>query len=84
MSKIIFKRWKNIINMYFDTKNYLKSTHNYTTQNTLLLVWDGKRQVISPILYISIEGKKKKEGNTNRSDFPCNAQYTSHRNLHRN
>ena len=33
MSKIIFKKWKNIIGMYFDTKNYLKSTHNHTDKH---------------------------------------------------
>jgi len=41
MSKIIFKKWTNIIGMHFGTKSYLKSTRNHTakhalnTQNTL-------------------------------------------------
>jgi hypothetical protein len=29
MSKIYFKKLKNIIGMHFNTKNYLKSNHNY-------------------------------------------------------
>ena len=35
MSKIIFKKWKNIIGMYFDTKSYLKSTRNHTAKHVL-------------------------------------------------
>jgi hypothetical protein len=35
ISKIIFKKWKNIINMHFSTKNYLKSTRNHTAKHTL-------------------------------------------------
>jgi hypothetical protein len=35
MSKIIFKKWKNIIDMYFDTKSYLKSTRNHTAKHAL-------------------------------------------------
>jgi hypothetical protein len=31
ISKIIFKNKKNIINIYFNIKNYLKTNHNYTT-----------------------------------------------------
>ena len=30
ISKIIFKKLKNIINMYFNTKSYLKNNHNHT------------------------------------------------------
>jgi hypothetical protein len=33
MSKMIFKKWKNIIDMYFGTKNYLKSIHNHTAKH---------------------------------------------------
>jgi hypothetical protein len=33
MSKMIFKKWKNIIDMYFDTKSYLKSIHNHTAKH---------------------------------------------------
>ena len=33
MSKIIFKKWKNIICIYFGTKSYLKSTHNHTAKH---------------------------------------------------
>jgi len=29
ISKIIFNKWQNIIDIYFDTKNYLKNNHNY-------------------------------------------------------
>ena len=32
MSKIIFKKLKNIIDMYFNMKNYLKSNHNHTVK----------------------------------------------------
>jgi len=37
MSKIIFKKWKNIIGMHFGTKNYLKSTRNHTAKHSLIL-----------------------------------------------
>ena len=42
MLKIIFKKLKNIINIHFNIKNYLKNNHNYTTKqafNTLLLTF---------------------------------------------
>ena len=32
MSKIIFKKSKNIIDMHFNTKNYLKNNHNHTAK----------------------------------------------------
>jgi len=35
MSKMIFKKWKNIIDMYFDTKSYLKSNRYHTVKHTL-------------------------------------------------
>jgi hypothetical protein len=35
MSKIIFKKWKNIIGMHFGMKSYLKSTRNYTAKHAL-------------------------------------------------
>jgi len=35
MSKIIFKKYKNIIGMYFSTKSYLKSTRNYTIKHAI-------------------------------------------------
>jgi hypothetical protein len=35
MSKIIFKKWKNIIDMYFGMKNYLKSNHYHTVKHAL-------------------------------------------------
>ena len=35
MSKMIFKKWKNIISMYFGTKSYLKSTRNHTAKHAL-------------------------------------------------
>ena len=35
MSKIIFKKWKNIILMYFGTKNTLKSYRNRTPKRAL-------------------------------------------------
>ena len=33
MSKIIFKKWKNIIDMHFGMKSYLKSTRNHTAKH---------------------------------------------------
>ena len=33
ISKIIFKKWKNIIGMYFSTKSYLKSNHYHTIKH---------------------------------------------------
>ena len=33
MSKMIFKKWKNIIGMHFGTKSYLKSTCNHTAKH---------------------------------------------------
>ena len=35
MSKIIFKKSKNIIGMYFNTKNYLKNNRNRITKQAL-------------------------------------------------
>jgi len=35
MSKMIFKKWKNIIGMYFSMKNHLKNTPNYTVKHVL-------------------------------------------------
>jgi len=35
MSKMIFKKWKNIIGMHFGTKSYLKSTRNHTAKHAL-------------------------------------------------
>jgi hypothetical protein len=32
---MIFKKWKNIIGMYFGTKSYLKSTRNHTAKHAL-------------------------------------------------
>jgi hypothetical protein len=37
MSKMIFKKWKNIIGIHFGTKNYLKSTRNHTDKDALSL-----------------------------------------------
>ena len=34
MLKIIFKKWKNIINMYFSTKSYLKNNHYHTAKHS--------------------------------------------------
>jgi len=39
--KIIFKKWKNIIDMYFNMKSYLKSTRNYTAKQVLSHVLTG-------------------------------------------
>ena len=37
MLKIIFKKLKNIIDMYFGTKSYLKSYHNHSAKQALKL-----------------------------------------------
>jgi hypothetical protein len=37
MSKMIFKKQKNIICMYFDMKSYLKSNRNHTTKHKYTL-----------------------------------------------
>jgi len=37
MSKMIFKKYKNIIGMHFGTKSYLKSTSNHTAKHALYL-----------------------------------------------
>jgi hypothetical protein len=38
MSKMIFKKRKNIIGMYFDTKSYLKSTRNHTAKHHTIML----------------------------------------------
>ena len=35
ISKIIFKKLKNIIDMYFNIKNYLKNNHNHVTKQVV-------------------------------------------------
>jgi hypothetical protein len=35
MSKMIFKKWKNIIGMHFSMKSYLKRTRNHTAKHVL-------------------------------------------------
>jgi len=35
MSKIIFKKWKNIIGMYFGMKSYLKNNHYHTAKHVV-------------------------------------------------
>jgi hypothetical protein len=35
MSKMILKKWKNIIGMYFGTKSYLKNNHYHTAKHAL-------------------------------------------------
>jgi hypothetical protein len=42
MSKIIFKKWKNIIGMYFNMKSYLKSTRNQTAKHAV--PWNTKEK----------------------------------------
>jgi hypothetical protein len=38
MSKMIFKKWKNIIGMYFDTKSYLKSNRYHTAKHRFFYI----------------------------------------------
>jgi hypothetical protein len=57
MSKIIFKKWKNIIYMHFNMKNYLKNTRNHTVKHAL-------KDPIRTVPYGVYQGKKsKKYGN---------------------
>jgi hypothetical protein len=57
MSKIIFKTWKNIIGMHFDTKNYLKSTRNHTVKHPLskvncgVLGWTDKWVIENQLVF---------------------------------
>jgi hypothetical protein len=37
MSKIIFKKWKNIIDIHFNMKSYLKNNHYHTTKHTMMV-----------------------------------------------
>jgi hypothetical protein len=46
MSKMIFKKWKNIISMYFGMKIYLKSTHNHTAKHALTMF------TVSPLYFL--------------------------------
>jgi hypothetical protein len=39
MSKMIFKKWKNIIGMYFGTKSYLKSNYYHTAKHPNSQEW---------------------------------------------
>jgi hypothetical protein len=55
MSKIIFKKWKNIIDIYFGTKSYLKSNHYHTAKHALNELADRVHIYhLSPIFYIHI------------------------------
>ena len=62
MSKMIFKKSKNIIDMHFSTKSYLKNNRNYTTKKLISLSqpqlvtsqkvrsWSGE-QILRPRLF---------------------------------
>ena len=43
ISKIIFKNLKNIINVHFNTKNYLKNNHNNTYKQTNIMHLDEQK-----------------------------------------
>ena len=67
MSKMIFKKWKNIIDMHFGMKSYLKSTHNHTAKHALFLLRIGtiffSLLAIRHLLFFSCQStptKKKK------------------------
>jgi hypothetical protein len=53
MSKMIFKNKKNIIDIYFSMKNYLKSNH-YHTANALLINNVNNCDVSSPALDVPV------------------------------
>jgi len=61
MSKIIFKKWKNIIGMYFGTKSYLKSTRNHIVKHALhqwtKTTWSSSLLLPSPLFQL----RNKKE-----------------------
>jgi hypothetical protein len=46
MSKMIFKKLKNIIGMHFGTKSYLKSTRNHTVKHALYLHEEWEQVVL--------------------------------------
>ena len=70
ISKIIFKKWKNVIGMYFGTKSYLKSNHYYTAKHPLELV-----TLLFGLLHFDQTGKKKIQLRDNcrrfKLVFPC-------------
>jgi hypothetical protein len=61
MLKMIFKKWKNIIDMYFGMKNYLKSTRNHTVKHALYqwtkTTWSSSLLLPSPLF----QPRNKKE-----------------------
>ena len=62
MSKIIFKNKKISLNMYFNTKNYLKNNYNHTTRNIRETACAHDRGQLKPkssvfdVLAVSVEG----------------------------
>jgi hypothetical protein len=59
ISKIIFKKWKNIIDMHFNTKSYLKSTRNHTVKHTSnLLSWPNT--IAQQAAYFRLPGTPKR------------------------
>jgi hypothetical protein len=57
MLKIIFKKQKNIINIYFNTKNYLKNIQNYTNKHHQKKVAMACSHV--PVLAVNVDLKNK-------------------------
>jgi len=53
MSKIIFKKWKNIIDMYFGTKSYLKSNHYHTAKHPPRTPLNATLCMVINFLYIN-------------------------------
>ena len=60
MSKIIFKKSKNITGMYFDTKNYLKSNNNHTAKQVCAIA--ARDSIVIVTWRFKLEYKTWKKG----------------------
>ena len=67
MSKMIFKNWKNVIDMYFGTKSYLKSNRYHITKHALKLTLQNM---------VSLLKKKNNSSNKKKICFYRNIKKT--------
>ena len=58
MSKIIFKKLKNIINIYFNTKNYLKTNNNHTVKYVTVVKIRLRQSLLFGVLTMQIVQKR--------------------------
>ena len=63
ISKIIFEKWKNIIDMHFSMKSYLKSNHNHTTKYILNVRVFSKIKIHFLKVYKIFNGRVKRKKN---------------------